>query len=1122
MSQILFYKMIFKARALHRSLTGLRAWVSFGVFFFSSIVFGFWFKARQIAIASEDILNYYPLSGYSWALLQTACLFGVLWAGVAFICSATQLVGVNKMRSKDILFWSVLPLTSFVLCVFNVGLPMQVLWFLVLSGVLIGSMIFKNPLIFNKITEPICVLILYVLVFVFACKGFSPWYLEEFFQWPGNSGFFVSMEHQWENAKAYDFLGYFSQKERLGGLPLGVYLVSELSSFLVLLFDVPIADVYAKYNPIRHIFFGLYIFGSYGCFLFIRYGLKLSLVPSLVGGLGFVLGNAQFLSFLGAEYSIHQIQFLFFPWVLLLIKCAYSFNRPIFLCFAGMVASLSEYAMSSHPEMDMLYFGFCNLYNLYLAFLQFGKEDISIKLTGRLLFFVAAYPVFHWIGLSYRLIPLVDSILAKEFLPLDSATGAGLGWNSSPNNLIAMFFRYEGLARTGAWNSQISASATLYGGQFLILMNFYFFAGLFIYDFKKIFRKESPDGASLHLTRSLFFFGTFIFLAINLPLGAGSLLDHIFKATGFLRLHGPHRILVYFWFFALMTGVFGLEYLISLKRKTHHIYICSAYLLIGIVMFLVWPSRPGFPDKILFDTMILSGLIVLIFFQNYNFWPNTLVIRFMRFAKLIRFLMLTLLVCLALFSLMTAQSNIYNDYISRSVNIHFTGEKAFKSLRSSYVYLKNNPHDQASIDYFNEEIEVFFRKSEVMRAKKHMSDEEFFRNRELYSQHLGKESLFEVFAPIVDNFNMYSGEKYLAFRSTSMSGGGWPYDNYSGVQYYFPDNYHLLTVFRSSMLAPFAPLGKFSEIFSRMVIGAGPSYPSADISFHMKFLYDKRFYSNPYFDYMVNNLPIENIVENPFSEKILNLIGVDYVLYHKHYVDTFPQDYQDRIFAALEQKGFIKVEFPESYRFSVVGSGAPEFVKMVAYKNTRSFGKAYVAKWVDFIRPDENKLNLSIFDISHPWATSTELMENFGQNLSKIPDNIWRSAIIETLDKESLKASPEISQENSEIEVLKIIASKAVFDVDCKEETCWLVYNTAALKGWEAYDGAKQLSVHQANLGFIGVNLDKGRHFVWMEYNPGAPVAGLLVTCMGWIFVFYRFILWFGKPSSRASESPAF
>ena len=123
--------------------------------------------------------------------------------------------------------------------------------------------------------------------------------------------------------------------------------------------------------------------------------------------------------------------------------------------------------------------------------------------------------------------------------------------------------------------------------------------------------------------------------------------------------------------------------------------------------------------------------------------------------------------------------------------------------------------------------------------------------------------------------------------------------------------------------------------------------------------------------------------------------------------------------------------------------------------------------------------------------------------MSSVPGDIWRSIIVESSELKDQQEVPQVFEGDNRVDIKKLIAAKAVFDVDCQDEQCWFVYNTTVLNGWKAYSGSKELLVHKANLGFIGLKLEKGKQLVWLEYAPLSLVIGLLVTLTGWIFVFW-------------------
>jgi hypothetical protein len=329
---------------------------SLAIIVLSSCSFGLWFKIKQISITSEKIIGLYPLTGYAVSSLKALFIFSTFWLGLALLRSMVR-SDLDRTDLARNLFFCALPFSIFFLSWIDLSLSMQILLFSFFCGTLLFFN-FQNTPFWKVIKEPVYVLVFFLLCFFLVLESYSPLYHNTFWDTWGRSDVLINLEHQWENAKAYDFLGNFTQSGALGGHSQGIYMVSELSAIIILLLNLPIIDLFGKYASIKFLYLGFYIFGTFGTYLFFRYGLKLSTLISTIGGLGFFWGNSPYLSFMAGEFPIHMVQFAFFPWVLLLIKLAYSFNRLALSCLAGLVASLSEYAMSSHPESDFIYFVF--------------------------------------------------------------------------------------------------------------------------------------------------------------------------------------------------------------------------------------------------------------------------------------------------------------------------------------------------------------------------------------------------------------------------------------------------------------------------------------------------------------------------------------------------------------------------------------------------------------------------------------------------------------------------------------------------------------------------------------------------------------------------------------------
>jgi uncharacterized membrane protein YfhO len=121
--------------------------------------------------------------------------------------------------------------------------------------------------------------------------------------------------------------------------------------------------------------------------------------------------------------------------------------------------------------------------------------------------------------------------------------------------------------------------------------------------------------------------------------------------------------------------------------------------------------------------------------------------------------------------------------------------------------------------------------------------------------------------------------------------------------------------------------------------------------------------------------------------------------------------------------------------------------------------------------------------------------------MASIPTDYSRATLIESSDPDEYSPEPTIHSTKSQVDIIKILATKAMFEIDAKEDNTWFVYNSAALKGWRAFSGTREVPIKRANLGFMGIKLNKGKHLVLMEYRPVSLFMGLTVTLAGWIMV---------------------
>jgi hypothetical protein len=1091
----------------------------------STTTFGLWFKIKQLTIASPEILKFYPVIGYVLSVLQTWVLMGALWGMIAWVIRFLARDGTDTGK---VLLFSSLPFLVFSLAPFGVELKYQATCFLIVTGVLVVTFGLNNKSALNSLKEPVLTCLVFLLIFVVMFKSYSPLYHTSFFDTWGRNDFFVNLEHIWESAKAYDFSQNFSQQAMLGGFSTGTYMLSELSALIVLLFDIPIVDDMSKLDSIKFMYFFLYVFASFGGYLFFRYGLRLSYLASFIGGLAGIFGNVVILSFLGNEYNLHHSQILFFPWVLLFIKLAHSSNRLVLACAAGMVASLCEYAMSAHPEVDMVYFAFCNLYNFYLTIVGCLKTPFAKKTIGHFLVWASAYPVFHGVGLAYRLIPDVDAVLSVELALVDNFSDGidalGLWWLGELKNFSYLFFRYwdtDKLAAHIVNPANGTATPVFYTGQFSLVMVFALIAFVLLAAYQRVSGKSISCIQNIKLPDLWFFFPMLLFLGWNMPMGHISFLDTLMAMTGFLRIHSIDRMNMFFYFIILVNALLGLTWVLRLRSYLIFNLISLFYFFCLFVIYSIPAITTDIPDKIGLDLKVFAAVYIVVSFKIFqNNFPLGL-------GRITQYkLKWVALACQLIFGLVlitTAVTSYFTicgkckEYVKEFNNeaIRKNRDNVYLSFRAALVQFRNNQHDQASVDFLDQWAQRFL--NHLGSIKETLIQEKYSRLQRNMEKLSSKQELFEFIAPTLDNYYLDYGPSVNMLGAntayfTTLSFGMW-----NALQYHLPDSYQLLAMYGGGSQTSLLPLGKNSELSGGLFYSAGSLYPGVSTNFHLRALRPdslKVLKGSGGYDYMAQPLGPDMVLKTKNFKKLFNIYGINYLIFHNYVIDASPD--KSKIQDGLIEMGFEPWKTPKAYHFE---PRYPNVYSLNVFRNPQSYGKAYIANWIRTIKPSENLARRSVWELPKAWPQSQELVDNFDHWIAKIPDNIQGAAIIEVADPKWFTKEPmQTGPQKSSVDIIKIIGSMAVFDVDCLDETCWFVYNTTALKDWKAYSGSEKLPIHEANLGFLSVPLEKGMQLLWFEYRADSGIIGIIITCGGWILVFFIGVL---RPHVPQTPLPA-
>jgi hypothetical protein len=238
---------------------------------------------------------------------------------------------------------------------------------------------------------------------------------------------------------------------------------------------------------------------------------------------------------------------------------------------------------------------------------------------------------------------------------------------------------------------------------------------------------------------------------------------------------------------------------------------------------------------------------------------------------------------------------------------------------------------------------------------------------------------FNEIAPEMDNFY------YLDEPSTdTRMAAGTPYYgplsyNINNIpQFYFPDEYQLFLVVDIDGNSKSIPVGKKSELKAGMQNSAGPAYPSIDATFHLRNLFYKSLdmVEGGNLDFAHSGMRLEQILENPDGKKILNILGIDFLVFPKYHLTHllpksvyFPNPkttFSGKVKGLLSM-GLIPFDLPKSYK---IAPRFPDRYGILVFKNPESYGKAFMAKWVKTTKPNDNYFNKNIFELGMVWPGS--------------------------------------------------------------------------------------------------------------------------------------------------------
>ena len=181
-------------------------------------------------------------------------------------------------------------------------------------------------------------------------------------------------------------------------------------------------------------------------------------------------------------------------------------------------------------------------------------------------------------------------------------------------------------------------------------------------------------------------------------------------------------------------------------------------------------------------------------------------------------------------------------------------------------------------------------------------------------------------------------------------------------------------------------------------------------------------------------------------------------------------------------------------------------------KNNASYGLAYFAKSIKYINSDLKNLFLEQYRPPFYYLER----EKYVAYIDTV--NKMRSLLEQISVKNSIlieRSAPLMnSQENQILDNLQgeiidsnMVANKAVFNVQCEINPCYFIFNMADNIGWHAYIDNQETTTHEANFAFLSVEIPKGQHLVWFEYQPDYLFITLCLNFVAYLLTLFSIVL---------------
>lgn len=151
-------------------------------------------------------------------------------------------------------------------------------------------------------------------------------------------------------AKQFSF-SYVDHAQWAGIMHPPVNFSSTLLQLITFIFDLPSINYDVFHQLISAIDFSLLIAGSFGLYLFLKYGANINSYFAFIGGYLFTFGGAPFLNqMFKSDGGYFLSSLVAFPYALLAISSAFKENEYRYALWAGVALASQFFMLAPHPE----------------------------------------------------------------------------------------------------------------------------------------------------------------------------------------------------------------------------------------------------------------------------------------------------------------------------------------------------------------------------------------------------------------------------------------------------------------------------------------------------------------------------------------------------------------------------------------------------------------------------------------------------------------------------------------------------------------------------------------------------------------------------------------------------